>query len=100
MKKDIRVPALNLVDKIKKCKFRNDDNKNWDERYYKIEKLENIGKQKNFIKKITRKINSQEGGLLINFLPTLITVVLPLKKNVLTLAKKSVLMPLGLTEIA
>ena len=58
MKKDIRVPALNLVDKIKKCKFGNDDNKNWDERYYKIEKLENIGKQKNFIKKITRKINS------------------------------------------
>ena len=50
------------------------------------------------LKWTTRKINSQEGGL-VHFLSSLMTAGLTLIKNVLTLIAKSVLISLGLTEV-
>ena len=49
--------------------------------------------------KVLEKINSQQDGLLSNFLGPLMRVGLPLMKNVLILLTKSVLMPLRLTAI-
>ena len=49
--------------------------------------------------KVLEKINSQQGGLLSNFLGPLMRVGLPLMKTVLTLLTKSVLMSLRLTAI-
>ena len=48
---------------------------------------------------ITRKITSQEEGFL-NFLRPLMSVILPLMKNILPSLAKSVLIPLGLTIAA
>ena len=48
---------------------------------------------------ITRKITSQEEGFL-NFLRPLMSVILPLMKNILPPLAKSVLIPLGLTIAA
>ena len=48
---------------------------------------------------ITRKINSQEGGI-HNFLALLTRVALPLTKNILTPLAKSVLVLLRLTAAA
>ena len=58
-----------------------------------IKSLENRGI---LLKGTTRKITSQEGGLL-NFLRPSMTTALPLMKNILTPLTKSVLVPLGLT---
>ena len=51
------------------------------------------------LKGTTRKISSQEGGYL-NFLKPLISVGLPLMKNILTPLAKSVFVPLGLRPAA
>ena len=58
-----------------------------------IKSLENRGI---LLKGITRKVTSQEGGLL-TFLRPLITAGLPLMENVLTPLAKRVLLPLGLS---
>ena len=52
------------------------------------------------LKGTTEKTNSQEEGLLSNFLGPLMKVGLPLMKNVLTPLSKSVLISLGLTTAA
>ena len=51
------------------------------------------------MKEINKNIRSLKGGFL-NFLRPLITVGLPLMKNILTLLAKSVLVPLGLAAAA
>ena len=51
------------------------------------------------MKGTTKKINRQEGGFL-NFLKPLMSVRLPLMKNVLTPLAKRVSVPLGLTATA
>ena len=61
-----------------------------------IKSLENRG---NFLKRTSRKVNSQKEALL-NFLGPLMKVRLPLMKNVLTSLAKIVLLPLGLAASA
>ena len=51
------------------------------------------------MKEINKNIRSLKGGFL-NFLRPLITVGLPLMKNILTLLAKSVLVPLGLAAVS
>ena len=58
-----------------------------------IKSLENRGI---LSKRTTKKINSEEGGSL-NFLRSLMMVVLPLMRNVLTTFSGSILDPLGLS---
>ena len=61
-----------------------------------IKSLENRG---NFLKRTSRKVNSQKEALL-NFLGPLMKVRLPLMKNVLTSLAKIVLLPLRLAASA
>ena len=61
-----------------------------------ISSLENRGF---VLKGATNKIISQKGGF-FNFLGPLMTIGLPLMKNVFTPLAKSVLVPLGLTTAA
>ena len=58
-----------------------------------IKSLENRGI---LLKRIPRKITSQEGGFL-NFLKPLMVAGLPLMKSLLTPLAKSVLLPFGLS---
>ena len=72
-------------------------NKQWDKNIIKvIRSLENRGI---LLKATTRKIISQEGGLL-NFIGPLMKVGLPLPKHVLIALAISVLTPLGLKAAA
>ena len=52
------------------------------------------------LKETAEKVNSQEGGLLSNFLGPLMKLDRSLMKNVLASLTKSVLIPLRLTVVA
>ena len=64
----------------------NNANKKWDERYYKIESLEN---RRIFLKGITKKIISKEGRS-PNLLGPIARAALPIMKNVLTKTAKNI----------
>ena len=64
-----------------------------------MELIKSLKNKVSLLKGTTRKVTSQEGGIL-NALKTLMTAGLPLMKNILTLLFKRVSILLGLTAAA